>query len=131
MPGVRLLLCAALTATVALGCEKLRASDPVTAYQSFIKALERADSRAAFGYLSSGTRKRLTEQAAAASQASGGALEAEPHALTFPLLGRPGNVTEVKVLRQEQDRAVLQITADGRAQELTLVREEGGWRIDA
>lgn len=115
----------------ASGCDRFAASDPVGAYQSFTRALERGEPKAAFKVLSKRTQQRLTEQAAAASKASGGAIKADVAELTFPMLGRPGNVTEVKLLRRENDRAVLQVTADGRPQELTMVLEDGAWRIDA
>ena len=113
------------------GCDPLQSSDPVGAYKGFLSVLERGETERAFKALSKRTRERLEAQAQAASQAAGGTLEAEPSLLAFPLAGRPGNVSDVQLLRREGERAVLQVTANGQKHELTLVFEEGAWRIDA
>ena len=127
---MRFALFALLLAAV-FGCDPLKSSDPVGAYSAFLRVLERGETERAFKALSKRTRDRLEAQAKAASQASGGTIEAEPSQLAFPLAGRPGNVSDIQLLRREGDSAVLQVTINGQKQELTMVLEDGSWRIDA
>ncbi len=118
----------ALTSLVA--CDKSRGDSPVEAYTSFSKAVQRGDSKAAYAALSQETQQRLTARAKEIAAASGGAIKDDAAALAFSGASRPEPLTEVKLVRQDGDRAVLAASAGGRSQQVSMVRENNGWKVD-
>ncbi len=111
-------------------CDKPRGSSPVDAYTSFSKAVQRGDYKTAYAALSQQTQKRLATRSKEASMASGGAIKDDPAALAFSGTTRPEPLTEVKLVHEEADRCVLAAAAGGIAEQVTMVREQEGWKVD-
>ncbi len=111
-------------------CERSRADSPVDAYTAFSKAVQRGDSKAAYASLSQATQKVLEARAKEISSASGGAIKDDPAALAFSTAPRPDPLTEVKLVQQNGDRAVLAVSAGARYQKVGMVHENGGWKVD-
>jgi hypothetical protein len=111
-------------------CERSRADSPGDAYSAFSKAVQRGDSKAAYAALSQTTRQALEARAKEVSDASGGAIKDDPAALAFSSAPRPDPLTEVKLVQQSGDRAVLAVSGGARYQKVVMVRENGGWKVD-
>jgi hypothetical protein len=121
----------AIPALISLAaCDQSRAESSVDAYISFSKAVQRGDSKAAYATLSQETQKKLAAKAKEVSAASGGAIKDDPPALVFSGAPRSDSLTEVKLLRQSGDRAVLAVSGGGRSYEVEMVREHNGWKVD-
>ena len=116
--------------TVLTACDRSRADGPAEAYTSFSKAVQRGDWKAAYSALSQETQQRLAARAKEIAAASGGAIKDDPASFAFSSAPRPEPVTEVKVVRQDGDRAVLVATAGGHTQKVSMVRENNAWKID-
>jgi hypothetical protein len=117
------LLCAA-------GCNRPQWGTPAGAYASFVALLNKGEIRAAFAGLSAETRKRLSERAKEVSQASGDSVRAEPMLYLFMPDVRSAGVTEVKVVEETADAAVLRVVAGGRPSQVQMVKEGENWRVD-
>ena len=111
-------------------CDKPRGSSPVDAYTSFSKAAQHGDYKAAYAALSQPTQKRLAARSKEISSASGGAIKDDPAALAFSGTTRPEPLTEVKLVREDADRCVLAAAARGSSQQVVMVREQEGWKVD-
>ena len=129
IPSVRLALTISAL-TVLTACDRSRADGPAEAYTSFSKAVQRGDWKAAYSALSQETQQRLAARAKEIAAASGGAIKDDPASFAFSSAPRPEPVTEVKVVRQDGDRAVLVATAGGHTQKVSMVRENNAWKIE-
>ena len=129
IPSVRLALTISAL-TVLTACDRSRADGPAEAYTSFSKAVQRGDWKAAYSALSQETQQRLATRAREIAAASAGAIKDDPASLAFSSAPRPEPLTEVKVVRQDGDRAVLVATAAGHTQQVSMVRENNAWKID-
>ena len=124
-----LLLLAALA--LAAGCNRPRFDTPLAAYQSFARAIQKGDYEVAWSALSSGTQKLLSDRAREISAASGGSVKDDPAALFFVEGARAPQLSEIKLVHEEGDSAVLAVTAAGATREVRMVKERGSWRIDS
>ncbi|HXN42094.1 MAG TPA: hypothetical protein VN918_09925 [Myxococcaceae bacterium] len=111
-------------------CDKPRGNSPVDAYTSFSKAAQRGDYKTAYAAFSQQTQKRLATKSKEISSASGGAIKDDPAALAFSGTTRPEPLTEVKLVREDADRCVLAAVAGGSTDQVTMVREQEGWKVD-
>ncbi len=105
---------------------------PDAAYRALVRAMAERDEEAAWSLLSSATRRRLEDQARTAASAAPGVVPASARAL---LAGDAALAvlppTSIAVQESGPDRAVLRVEAPGtKPQEVVLVRERGGWRVD-
>jgi len=117
---------------LAAGCNRPRFDTPTAAYESFARAIQKGDYEVAWSALSAGTQKTLSDRAREISAASGGSVKDDPAALFFAQGARAPLVSEIKLVREEGDGAVLAVTAAGDAtREVRMVKERGGWRIDS
>lgn len=120
-----------ILAALSLGpCDKARGGTAVDAYLSFSRAAQRGDAKTAYALLSSGTQQKLAARAKEISAASGGAVKDDPAGLAFSAAPRPDPISEVKLLSESGDRATLSVKAGGRAAQVTMVKEKGGWKVD-
>ena len=129
IPSVRLALTISAL-TVLTACDRSRADGPAEAYTSFSKAVQRGDWKAAYSALSQETQQRLAARAKEIAAASGGAIKDDPASLAFSSAPRPEPLSEVKVVRQDGDRADLVATAGGHTQKVSMVRENNAWKIE-
>jgi hypothetical protein len=106
-----------------------RSETPVEAYKSFVRAVQKGDSKTAFAALSNQAQSRLRQRAKEISAASEGAVKDEPEALLIPPSAPREALSEVKLERQEGNRAVINAAAGNRLQ-VPMVRESGAWKID-
>lgn len=104
--------------------------DPVQAYLDFQSALRKGEAQAAWAGLSSDTRAALEKRSHEVSEASGGAIKDDPQALFFGAASRSQDVTEVKLIDRQGERATLSARAGDRAQVVKLVKEADGWKVD-
>lgn len=112
------------------GCAK-PTDDPAKTFRLFVERVQGGDTDGAWDLLSRDTRGALTDLVARRSAASGGAIPADPKQAVFgsATLARP--IATVEVQEAGESRAVLRVThPGGESQEVTMVREEGGWRLD-
>ena len=95
-------------------------------------AISERDEKAAWDLLSSATRARLEAQARVAAAAAPGVVPSSARALLAgdaPLAVLPP--TSITVVESGPERALLRVEAPGaKPQEVVLVRERGGWRVD-
>ena len=130
MDRVRSLVAFAWGLLLLLACHPPVPDTPVASYLAFLKDVRAGDSQAAYQLLSSNTRQALEAQAKRVEQASGGSLKGDPAALLFhPEVAR-AQPDDVQVVKQEGDSAVLKVSTDGGAQQIRMVREQAGWKID-
>jgi hypothetical protein len=101
----------------------------VEAYKSFVRAVHKGDSKTAFAALSNQAQSTLRQRAKEISAASGGAIKDEPEALLIPSSAPREPLSEVKLQRQDGNRAVITAAAGNRLQ-VPMVRESGAWKID-
>ena len=116
---------------LAAGCNRPRFDTPTAAYESFARAIQKGDYEVAWSALSAGTQKTLSDRAREISAASGGSVKDDPAALFFAQGARAPLVSEIKLVREEGESAVLTVTAAGATREVRMVKERGGWRIDS
>ncbi len=121
MPLLLLALC---------GCNRPSYETPVKAYQTFVRAVQRGDEKAAYGVLSRPTQEGLKAQAQAVANASGGAVKADPVAFFFANVPPPADVTEVTLASEEGDVAKLSVVSSNGKSQIRMVREPTGWKID-
>ena len=119
---------AALLGLVTLSaCEKPAAATPEAAYQAFAIALRRGDTKTAYAALSKSTREAVEARAKEISEASKGVVKNEPALMLFQSGTRPGPLGEVKVVEQNGDRAVLEVSGA----RVKMIKEDGGrWVVD-
>lgn len=122
--------CASLVLLGAAECGKARSDNPVDAYTSFSRAIQKGDYKAAFASLSSEAQRLLEERAHQISQAAAGAIRDDPPALTFSTPGRPEPLTEVKLINEEGGRATVAASSGSLSEQIQMVREQAGWKVD-
>lgn len=102
---------------------------PDEAYSSFARLAQR-DPRSAYEMLSKRTRELLSARAKELSGAADGSIVDDPIELFFSRPERPAPLGDVKVLKAEGDRAVLEVTAGGKAGQVEMVKEDSKWSVD-
>jgi hypothetical protein len=112
------------------GCDKSRSESPADAYTVFSRAAQRGDAKAGYAALSKPCQENLSARAKEISAASGGAIKNDPAALAFSGPPRPDPLSEVNVVRQSGERAVLAVTSTSGSHQVAMVREEQGWKVD-
>lgn len=119
-----------LVAGLALsGCHKAPADHPVDAYLAFTNVADR-NPKAGYEALSKQTRELLAAKAKTLSEASGGSIKNDPAEIFFSRAGRAAPVGDVKLLEQNAGSARISVTADGKTQQVMMVREDSRWRVD-
>jgi hypothetical protein len=103
---------------------------PVKAYMTFHEQMKKGSYKEAYAALSQGTRDALTARTQALKEASGGSVKATPEELLFTNSPTPSDVTDVTLAREEGDVATVRMLSAGQVQEVRLVREASGWKID-
>jgi hypothetical protein len=111
-------------------CNRPRWDTPVNAYLSFTRLMQKEDLKAAYQALSTPTRSVLSERSKALAKTAGGSLRDEPAYHLFTPGLRPPEVTSVEVVKQEENIAVLSVQSGGQRQEVQMVKEADGWRVD-
>jgi len=119
-----------LAALSLAACDKARGGSPADAYLSFSRAVQRGDAKAAYALLSSRTQQKLAARTKEISAASGMAIKDDPAALAFSGAPRPDPLNEVKLVGQDGDRATLEVKAGGRSEQITMLKETSGWKVD-
>jgi len=122
--------CASLVLLGAAECGKARLDNPVDAYTSFSRAVQKGEYKAAFASLSSETQRLLEERADQISQAAAGAIRDDPAALTFSTPGRPEPLIEVKLMSEDGNRATVIASSSSVSEQIQMVREQAGWKVD-
>ena len=120
-----------LLALLALGgCNRPSYDTPVQAYQSFHRAVQRGEQKAAYSALSQPTQEALQKRAQAVAQASGGTVKAEPQSFFFANVPPPADVTEVTLASEEGDMATISVVSSNGKSQVRMVRESSGWKVD-
>ncbi|MDP1822971.1 MAG: hypothetical protein Q8L48_07010 [Archangium sp.] len=114
---------------VAAGCRREPANSPEAAYRGFIEALQKGNTRKAWGSLSSATRQKVEERSKAIAEASKGVVRDEPELLLFQGT-RPGPLGEVTQVKVDETSALLQVASSSGPREVKLVKDSGKWLID-
>jgi hypothetical protein len=127
LPAMPLLLLALLALG---GCKRPSYTTPDKAYQAFLEHLRQGDEKKAYAVLSQPTQEALKARAEAAAKASGGAVKADPLAFFFANVPPPADVTEVSLLSEEGDVAVVGVVSSNVKSQVQMVREPSGWKID-
>jgi hypothetical protein len=114
------------------GCSRPPPAEPAAAYRVFLHHVATSRGGEQVGLLDdfdAATRDALTREAAAASQAAGAQLPADPVIQLLQGLP-PVPPTDIRVVEQSPDRAVLEVTLDaGGGGTVTMVHEGGRWRV--
>lgn len=111
-------------------CQARSPETPVGAYLTFHKALQQGNLPGAWKLLSSPTQKVLEERTRAIAATAGGGLELRPEAVAFANVPRPPDVTEVQIVREDGERAVVEVVAGTERKSVSLRNEGGTWKID-
>lgn len=114
---------------VAAGCRREIPNSPEAAYRGFIEALQKGNTRKAWGSLSATTRHRVEERSKAIAVASKGVVRDEPELLLFQG-SRPGPLGEVTQVKADETSALLQVASASGPREVKLVKDSGKWLID-
>lgn len=114
---------------LSVGCKKPPADHPVDAYLAFARVADKKP-KAGYDALSKKTRELLEARAKMLADASGGSIANDPAEIFFSRPGKAPPVGDVKVLEQTAEAAKLSVTADGKTQEVKMVREDSRWRVD-
>ena len=117
-------------AAVAAGCPA-PPDDPARAFRLFVDRVQAGDTDGAWELLSRDSQEALTDLVKRRSAASGGAIPADPKQALFgsATLARPIEAVEVK--QAGEKRAVLAVRhPGGESQDITMVREADGWRLE-
>ena len=113
-----------------LACSK-PTDAPAKTFRLFVERVQAQDTDGAWDLLSSDTRAALTELVAKRAAASGGAIPADPKQAVFGSASLAAPIESVEVKEAGERRAILAVAhPGGESQEVTMVREEGGWRLD-
>jgi hypothetical protein len=112
------------------GCNRPSYDTPVKAYQTFLRAVQRGDEKTAYAVLSQPTQAALKARAQAATEASSGAVKADPLAFFFTNVPPPADVTEITLASEEGDVANIGVVSSNTKSQVRMVRESSGWKID-
>jgi hypothetical protein len=122
---------AALAVLTLVGCNRPSWGTPEAAYASLARAAQKGEQAVAWGALSEASRKGLEQRSKALAAAAGGALQDDPRAFFFGSGPPAPPIGQIKVVRREDELAVLAITADvGASREVRMVKEADGWKLD-
>jgi hypothetical protein len=110
-------------------CRPAVEDTPEAAYRAFAAAANQGEDKAAFDRLTSASQQALTRQLAGLSAASGGSMREDASALVFRG-GRGPPITDVRLLKKDQDRATVAVTAHEQRREVNLQREGAVWRVE-
>jgi hypothetical protein len=113
---------------LACACRPAAPKTPVETYLAFLNDLKTGDAAAAYALLSTPTRTALQARADAVSQASGATAKADPAGMIFQ--APPPPPSEVKLVQQSGEDALLQVKGTQGDGQVRLVKETAGWRID-
>ena len=113
-----------------VSCKEQKEASPEEAYARFARAAQQGDAKAAYAMLSTPTHQAIEERVRALSAASAGALRDDPAQVTLGTGAKSAPLNEVKLIRQEGDRAEVEGTSGGQARRVGLVREAGLWKVD-
>lgn len=113
---------------LACACRPAAPKTPVETYLAFLNDLKAGDASAAYTLLSAPTRAALQARVDAVNQASGATHKADPAGMIFQT--PPPPPSEVKLVQQTGDAAVLQVKEPQGDGQVRLVKEAAGWRID-
>ncbi len=124
----------ALGFALAVSLSACRSSDgPAERYRAFAAAAREGDAAAAWSMLSRKTRAQLDARArAVAAAAPAGVVPASGENLVLgDLASRAQRLRSVLVVRESQGAAIVSVETEGGgpAREVTLVREDGAWRV--
>lgn len=112
------------------GCAK-PTDDPAKTFRLFVERVQAQDTDGAWELLSSDTRGALTDLVQRRAAASGGAIPSDPKEAVFGSASLASPIQSVEVKESSDRRAILKVThPTGESEAVTMVREEGGWRID-
>ena len=114
---------------LAAGCRREPPNSPEAAYRGFIEALQKGNTRKAWGSLSAPTRQKVEERSKAIAEASKGVVRDEPELLLFQGT-RPGPLGEVTQVKADETSALLQVASASGPREVKLVKDSGKWLID-
>ena len=118
-------------ASALAGCNRPRFDNPLDAYRSIARAVQKGEANVAWGALSEGSRNILEQRARAISADSGGAVGEDARMLFFGSGVQPPMAQELALVSQEGDVALLSVKPEeGPAREVRMVREAGGWKLD-
>jgi hypothetical protein len=112
------------------GCNRPRYDTPVDAFRTFHRHAQRGDARAAYASLSLPTQQALQERAQAVAQASAGVVRADALTFFFANVPPPADVTEVTLLSEEGDVAMVGVVSSTGMNQVRMVREPSGWKVD-
>ena len=102
---------------------------PEDAYRAFAEAANKGDGAVALSRLAAASQESLRRDMGAVATASAGSMRDDAAAFTFH--GSRGSpVPSVRLLKKEQDRATVEVTARDGTHEVSLVREGAEWRIE-
>lgn len=125
------LLAPAVLLVIPASCNPPRTDTPVDAYLAFVRAAQKGDQKAVYAGLSAPTQQALQARAQQVSQASGGAIKADPASMILAAGPRPSPPTEVTLLRQDgQGAAVVRVTSEQGSSEVHMLKEPSGWKVD-
>ncbi len=123
---------AAMAVAVAVAGRSCRVDEagPDVAVRDFIAAAKANDRDTVFALLSPSTRARLESQAKLATDYVGAAVRYQPKDLLS--IGNFEGVTptDITVVEEQSERAVVYIASPAGGARIDLVRAEGLWRID-
>lgn len=114
---------------VAAGCRREAPNSPEAAYRGFIEAVQKGNTKKAWGSLSPATRKSVEERSKAISVASQGVVRDEPELLLFQGT-RPGPLGEVTQVKVDENSALLRVAHASGPREVKLVKDSGKWLIE-
>lgn len=128
---VRVMLLISALAVASLACNRPKWDTPVDAYLSFVRAMQKGDSKTAWYGLSTESKQALEARAKEISEATGGAVRASPQPLFFGGGFEAPPVRSVQLVSQEGKAAKLSVVAEGGTErEIRMVQEQEGWRLD-
>ena len=110
------------------GCKK--GDDPVTAYTALATSVEKGEYRKAYDGLSTPTRELLASRARALNAASDGGIKDDPVALFFSAGTQVAVPESVQAASDGGSHAVLHVRSRRGTQDLSMVKEEAGWKLD-
>jgi hypothetical protein len=102
---------------------------PEGAYRAFAAAANKGEDKLAFEQLTAASQEALRRRLAGVSAASGGSMGDDLAGLVFRG-GRGAPITDIRLLKMEQDRATVLVTARGEAHEVNLARQGSEWRVE-